>query len=95
MVARVAGTIRHAATDLWEIARDTLDAFNKLHRKSSSINVGDMVVVRMGDASHRTDAYVGRSGVVVYKNTNPVWARYSVLIDTQRISLGVQEIERC
>jgi len=94
-VVHVLGGIREASIDFIRITRDMILAFNALHRKSQSINVGDMVVIRMGDTRHGTDSFVGRSGMVVYKNANPVWSKYSILIDTHRISFMVGDIEKC
>ncbi len=95
VASRILGNIRGVAADLISVARDSVLAFNALHRKTKEIRVGDMVVVRMGDSKRRTDDFIGMSGVVVYKNTNPVWSRFNVLIDTRRVSFAVDEIEKC
>lgn len=81
--------------DFISVARDSILAFNNLHRKTRSIQVGDMVIIRMGDVKRGTQELVGRSGMVIYKSNNPVFCRYNVLIDSRRISLDIQEIEKC
>ncbi len=95
LAARILGDFKGITADFISVAGETTRAFSALHRKTKSIEVGDMVVIRMGDSRRGTEAFTGRSGMVVYKNTNPVWSKYSVLIDQQRISFAIDEIEKC
>jgi len=80
--------------DFVELAVESLRTVSSLRRKNRSINVGDMVVVRMDSSRRFASRTVGRTGIVVFRDSNPLWSKYCILISGERHCLSIDEIEK-
>ena len=94
VTARALINIRGVLGDLLELTVESIHAVTTLRRKNRSINIGDMVIVRMDTSQRFASQVVGKTGIVVFRDSNPLWSRYSILISGERFCLSIDEIEK-
>ena len=92
--ARTLAKVGGILGDFVELAVESLRAIALLRRKNRSINVGDMVIVRMDSSRRFASHTIGRTGIVVFRDSNPLWSKYCILISGERHCLSIDEIEK-